>query len=244
MTATELHRSFRFGMDKMDNINYPNFLPEEIDLLLNQSQDRIVKQRYGRNNFKRLGFEEDEKRAEDLREVLKTITSPLTQGISDSPDYYSGYITLQEDHWFIVWDRAILYCESCDQNRSVKVYATETPGGLEITVPGHYVEVKPTTHNELTKVLQDDFKAPDYDKILRVLYQDRIDLLYPEGCNVAYYSYRYIKKLDRISLSGNITCELSDHMHQEVVDMAIQIALEGIEAKRQNSFDKIINTNE
>ena len=56
MLVTELHRSFRFGLDKMDGFNYPNFLPEEIDLLLNQAQDTFIKQRYGFNNLKRESF--------------------------------------------------------------------------------------------------------------------------------------------------------------------------------------------
>ena len=34
MTAAELHLEFKFRCDKLDTLNYPNFLPEEIDLAL------------------------------------------------------------------------------------------------------------------------------------------------------------------------------------------------------------------
>ena len=61
MTIAEAHQEFKFRLDKMDALNYPNFLPEEIDLILNNAQQRFVKQRYGLNNIKRQSFEETEK---------------------------------------------------------------------------------------------------------------------------------------------------------------------------------------
>ena len=51
MTVQQLHLEFKFRCDKLDSLNYPNFLPEEIDLLLNNAQDRLIKQRYGLNNI-------------------------------------------------------------------------------------------------------------------------------------------------------------------------------------------------
>jgi hypothetical protein len=34
MTVAEMHTEFKFRMDKMDSLNYPNFLPEEIDFVV------------------------------------------------------------------------------------------------------------------------------------------------------------------------------------------------------------------
>ena len=39
MTAAELHLEFKFICDKLDTLNYPNFLSEEIDLILNNAQE-------------------------------------------------------------------------------------------------------------------------------------------------------------------------------------------------------------
>ena len=78
MTCAELHLEFKFRCDKLDTLNYPNFLPEEIDLILNNAQERLIKQRYGFNNIKRQSFEETEKRTEDLKEIVKNaILTPL-----------------------------------------------------------------------------------------------------------------------------------------------------------------------
>lgn len=243
MTIQEAHLEFKFRMDKLDTSNNPNFEPEEVDLLLNIAQDRITKQRYSRNNYKGTSFEEDEKRTEDLKELLRTITSQVTQSTNENSTYYSGSVTLADDHWFIVWERAILYCEACDIGNSVRVNATDTPGGLAIDVEGRYVRVNPITHLKLTDILDDPFAAPDNEKVLRVLYRNKVELLYSSDCTIQYYTYRYIKKPERVSYNGNTTFELSEHLHSEIVDEAVKIALEGIEAKRTQTFTPIIDNN-
>ena len=120
MTIAEAHRAFRFGLDKMDGLNYPNFLPEEIDLLLNQAQERIIKQRYGKNNIKRASFEEEQKRTEDLKEIIQTrIALPQTPGIYGNSASNATFFDLTDDHWFIIWEKAIINCPSCNTNNQL-----------------------------------------------------------------------------------------------------------------------------
>ena len=71
MTISEMHIKFKILTDKLDTLNYPNFEPEEIDELLNMSQERFIKQRYGTTNTKRSPLESTQKRMDDLREVIK-----------------------------------------------------------------------------------------------------------------------------------------------------------------------------
>jgi hypothetical protein len=115
LTISEAHRAFRFGLDKMDGLNAPNFLPEEIDLLLNQAQERFIKQRYDNTNVKRTGFEQDEKRTEDLKEILESkILSPSTTVSSGRTAINSAFFTLPSDNWFIVWEKAYINCATCN----------------------------------------------------------------------------------------------------------------------------------
>ena len=115
MTISEAHRAFRFGLDKMDGLNAPNFLPEEIDLLLNQAQERFIKQRYDNTNVKRTGFEQDEKRTEDLKEILEsTILSPSTTISGGRTAINSAFFTLPSDNWFIIWEKAYINCTTCN----------------------------------------------------------------------------------------------------------------------------------
>ena len=43
MTAPEMVVAFKFRLDKADSLNYPNFDNTEIDLLLNQAQERCCR---------------------------------------------------------------------------------------------------------------------------------------------------------------------------------------------------------
>jgi hypothetical protein len=116
LTISEAHRAFRFGLDKMDGLNAPNFLPEEIDLLLNQAQERFIKQRYDNTNIKRTGFEQDEKRTEDLKEILESkILSPAALTYpSGKSAINSAFFTLPADNWFIIWEKAYINCTTCN----------------------------------------------------------------------------------------------------------------------------------
>lgn len=225
MSVQELHQEFKFRCDKLDALNYPNFLPEEIDLILNNAQDRLVKQRYGINNIKRQSFEETEKRTEDLKNVtVNAILTPLAYA-TDNIDVTARFLTLPTDHWFTVQERCNITCTIC---------------GASVT---QLVEVVPISHSEFSKVIKDPFKKPNTDKVLRLMENGRVELI--SSCTIVNYRMRYIKEPVRIDINTGVTCELSEHIHNELVDLAVSIALEGIEGKRTNSFNPLINnTNE
>lgn len=224
MTVSEMHQAFKFGLDKMDALNYPNFLPEEIDLLLNQAQERYIKQRYGLNNTKRQSFEETQKRTEDLKNIVVSANITPQPYASDNIDTNARFVILPVDHWFIINERVVLGytdCHDVDQTR--------------------LVEVRPIQHVEFDKYINDAFKAPDNFKVLRLMENGRVEIITSPTTTVSQYNLRYIKKPDTIDVTTPVNCELSEHTHQEIVDEAIKIALEGIEAKRNNSFTPIID---
>lgn len=225
MTIAEAHQEFKFRMDKLDALNYPNFLPEEIDLLLNNAQDRYVKQRYGFNNIKRQSFEETEKRTEDLKNItVNAVLTPVAYA-ADNIDVNARFITLPADHWFSVQERANITCSIC---------------GSDVT---SLVEVIPISHAEFSKVIKDPFRQPNNEKVLRLMEAGRVELV--SSCTIVSYRLRYIKEPVRVNLTGNITFELSEHTHSEIIDEAVKIALEGIEGKRTQTFNPLINsTNE
>ncbi len=225
MTILEAHREFKFRLDKMDALNYPNFLPEEIDLVLNNAQERFIKQRYGVNNIKRQSFEETQKRTEDLKNVtINAVLTPLAYA-SDNIDLNARFLTLPTNHWFTVQERCNITCTIC---------------GSSVT---NLVEVIPTSHSEFSKVIKDPFKQPTENKVIRLMEAGRVELI--SSCTIVDYRMRYVKQPTPVSITTNTTFELSEHTHSEIVDLAVSIALEGIEGKRTQSFNPLINnTNE
>lgn len=228
MSIAQDHIEFKFRLDKLDALNYPNFLPEEIDLLLNQAQDRIVKQRYGTTNSKRQSFEETQKRTEDLKDItVNALLTPLANA-TDNIDPKARFVVLPTDHWFIVQERCDVTYLDCN-NATV----TDT------------IEVTPINHSEFTKTINDAFKKPGKDKVLRLMENGRVELVFGTGITGVLYRLRYIKEPRRVSLVPPVNFEFSSYLITEIIDEAVKIALEAIEANRTQTFTPIINnTNE
>lgn len=229
MTASEMHTAFKFGMDKFDSLNYPNFLPAEIDLLLNQAQDNFIKQRYGITNTKRQSFEETQKRTEDIKNVVVRSTIAPSANASDNINSYSRFVTLPTDHWIIIHELTGISYTDCN--------------GDTITDRAYTRAIQ---HNDYTLLMNNPFEKPDESNILRLMENGRVELIPPSNVTITNYYLTYIKKPRRINNVSNptVSCELSDHTHQEIVNEAIKIALEGIEARRTQTFNPIVKNSE
>ena len=192
-------------------------------MILNNAQDRLIKQRYGFNNTKRQSFEETEKRTEDLKNVtINAILTPSVYNV-DNIDTSARFVILPTDHWFTVQERAAITCNVCGSNVTQRV------------------EVVPITHAEASKSLKDPFKKPNNEKVLRLTAEGKAELI--SNCTIVDYQIRYIKQPVKINIISGTTCELSEHIHSELVDVAVTIALEGIEGKRTQTFNPLINNN-
>jgi hypothetical protein len=222
MTISQMHQQFIFGLDKLDSLNYPNFLPEEIDLLLNQAQDVFVKARYGKNNPKRESFEETQKRTEDLKNITVNALLVPASNTSDNIDPNAQFVTLNSDHLFIIQERADITYTDCTGRAVVKT-----------------IEVRPIQHSEFSKIVKDPFKEPNKTKVLRLMENGKVELI-SDGSPILLYRLRYLQQPVQMNITTSTNCQLSEHTHQEIVNGAIQIALEGIEAKRNPTFTPIV----
>ncbi len=228
MTIIDAHREFKIRYDKLDALLLPNLLSSEIDILLNQSQDRLVKQRYGKNNIKKEPYEETQKRSDDLKAI--TVNAVLLPSVNavDNIDTLAQFVILPLDYWFIVQER-------------VSISYTDCTGATVNDI----IEVRPIEHNEFSKVIKDPFKKPNNTKVLRLMEANRVELIPALGVTLTDYKLRYIKEPRRVSLTSNVTFELSSHLHSEIVDEAVKVALELVESKRINTFIPIVdNTKE
>lgn len=228
MTSLEMAQSFRFRLDKLDSLNYPNFLNEEIDLLLNQAQERFVKQRYGVTNTKRESFEETQKRTEDLKAITTNAVLIPIPNAFDNIDINAQFVNLPANHWFTVQERCsgtFLDCTGAPVTQMISVYEYQ--------------------HGDINKTIGNTFLKANKDRILRLTEEGRVELIHDPLVTLNNYRIRYIRKPAKISsIVPLVDCELSDHTHDEIVSEAVLLALEGIESKRQQSFNTIDKTKE
>lgn len=76
MTVSEIHKTFKVMMDKNAEAvafgGCPAFLPEEIDLFLNQAYVEVICNKYTGTNTLKVPFEGTVKRIQDLEGLVKT----------------------------------------------------------------------------------------------------------------------------------------------------------------------------
>ena len=72
----------------------------------------------------------------------------------------------------------------------------------------------------------------------------RVEIIHASDVNLINYRLRHLKQPVKVDINNNITFELSEHTHTEIIDEAVKIALEGIEAKRIPTFGQIDLTKE
>jgi hypothetical protein len=128
MTVNEMHIAVNLGVQKLASFQADNLLPQEIDYELNLASMRFIKQRYTpSSNRQGKGFEQSQKRIDDLRHLLVEnagytishgVTSDGLGGYTYSGNNSNIYIdryTLPLDYLFLVGVKAEVSYE-CNGN--------------------------------------------------------------------------------------------------------------------------------
>ena len=71
MNIQNMHIAVRQGVDKINSLQADSLLSEELDLELNKSMGRFINLKYGKNNQYGKGFEESQKRIDDLSTLVE-----------------------------------------------------------------------------------------------------------------------------------------------------------------------------
>ena len=126
----------------------------------------------------------------------------------------------------------------------VPAVTTFTGTGTVYSASTKRSEVKPTTHDEYNKIARDPFNKPRPDQVRRLMYKNQAELLTDGTFAIENYYLRYIRKPQQISLSLAQDSELADHTHQEIVAMAVELALENVESKRYQTTTREVTKEE
>lgn len=218
MTITEMQYDFRFKVDKVDSLSQEDFTVAEIDWLLNEAQNVLVKQRYGTTNAKRQGFESTQKRIDDLRNlVIKAPDQPdIVPSLLDTGVYEIPLDDLKYPYWFMISARASIN-EQCDK----------------------WVKLTYVQHDDLNMALEDPFSKPSAYELLYNFGKASDSTsgamyIYPGSNEIFSVRLEYIKQPSKMNFGGypyidgvtypQSSCELSEHIHSEIVDVAVEIA--------------------
>tara|TARA_R110000765_G_scaffold422681_1_gene530638 strand:+ start:383 stop:1546 length:1164 start_codon:yes stop_codon:yes gene_type:complete len=113
MNVTQMHIAIRQGVDKINSLQADMLLPQEIDIELNKSQSRFINTKYGHNNIYQKGFEESQKRIDDLRSLVKEYTAPTTYKEQYNNSYWIDQFQLPLDYLYLVNQRSEVAIDKC-----------------------------------------------------------------------------------------------------------------------------------
>lgn len=193
----------------------------EKSVFLTDMQDLFALQMYA-------NFEKKEIAREALAPLVKTYISteeyngyednecddPVLKPISDMSYFHK----LPDDLWLIIYEEVVV----SDSSKCIN---------------GKHITVSPTTHDKVSKIIENPFKRPSDNRALRLNITDNVVELISKY-NVDKYYLRYIKKpnpiiltnlTDSVSIKGKTDrteCELPETVHRDILNMAVQAALQ------------------
>ena len=101
-------------MDRINSQRADQLLSEELDLELNRAMQRFINQRYGKNNVYQEGFEESQKRIDELRTLLVEYESGVTFKEILKPDsIFVDQFQLPANYMYLVNQRSKIFVDNC-----------------------------------------------------------------------------------------------------------------------------------
>ena len=192
----------------------------EKSLFLTKAQEDVVKTIYNGLPLSD-SFEKTETARRQLDALVKqAIYNNATKqdtGLHDKFNHYS--FELPEDCWYIVFEQAttVISDKKCDSEKILDVY--------------------PVTHDDYQKIVKNPFRGPNARRALRLDF-GKLQVELVTNYELGQYLVRYLAKptpivlcdltAEGISIEGITTpteCKLSELLHQEILDRAVQLAV-------------------
>lgn len=238
MRYIDLQEAFEIELNVLDDaFNKPKSMDTE--WWLNRGLEKFFKTRYSGVNYKGLGFEQNQKRIDDLRTLVVNINRVPTQ---ESSELYTAQ--LPSDYVFHLGDRAGIqpaddYFDECWPTDEWGRYIVKYGDTLESSIE--------TLDRQLSNSLSEHKLKYCTAKPLRLIQGDKV-LLYTDGkYKVSNYVLTYLRKPKQIDIHSNPFAEYTDmpeHTHSEIVKIAAQMYIENQSNQRLNTHNTEVDTME
>lgn len=212
----EVERRIQLNDPKMIAENKLN--SDMIFSLINEAIDLFWKTRYSGLNTKQQGFEQTQKRTDDLRTLIKRKIYSTEEIIAEHPIYK---VILPEDYAILVGDTAAIGpygtidCWELDDVYKPVLKLTDT---LESTIE--------TIDRQLQNSLSEHKLKYCFARPLKLI-QDNQILLFTDGNYVINnYYITYLKQPSKINTNDDLTQEYTDlpsETHMEIIKLAVRL---------------------
>lgn len=251
MTIEEMHYDFKMKINKVDSWQNRNFLVPEIDFILNEAQELFVKLIAFPRLASSIGLEQAQRDIIDIQTLIvsnKELKKYQSRGgksiFSDFIGYNYCYYILpdrkEDKFWYLLRGTFIVPREICgdvglmlrmrqhDDLAQMSVFDKSSYKWREINCILSAVEGKPALEIILPDDLPTRLKNDTADDKVIITYIRKPQMIYYAS---GYYSYDENENrvngytyLDGTKLTGKADCELPEHVHREIVDLAVMLA--------------------
>lgn len=221
-------------------INENKLTSDAIFSLLNEAKDKFFKTRYSGINAKGQGFEQSQKRIDDLRTLIRT---KKYQGLDIAYENNISSVTLPDDYVILLGDTAGItpVTEKGEQcwEKVNDIFVTKYTDTLESTIE--------TIDRQLQNSLSEHRLKYSSARPIKLIKDNKI-LLYSDGnYKVSEYQIDYLStpsKLDVKQLALVEYTDLPEHTHIEIVKIAVQIYCATRALQNYNSISSEVNNME
>ena len=205
----------------------------EKSLFLTNAQEQLVISLYNGKNSMGNMFELTEEDRRMLSGLVRSITlEPINEQNFNCTCNRQQHITTNSQFFSLPKDLMFITYESCNFSSDDSCLNNKT------------VQVYPTTQDEFHKISKNPFRGPNGNRVLRLDIQgNRVELV--SKTTIKSYFVRYIKRprpIILVDLDGDLSIqgqqvimdsELNSLLHEKIVRLAVQLALQTKNIKQQ-----------
>ena len=209
MTIQDMHYDLKKKLNKVDSQQYRNLLIPEIDWVLNEAMEIFVKLVAQPRYKTQMGFETAQRTTDDIRSIVVHESNlPIVNNIVTLPGNYWHFLSASANMVKGVCQSVgRIFIRQHDDNfesspfdkssfewKTINCVFTED--GMRLYTDGTF---------NISSISLSYIRRPEY-------------MHYAQGFNAGTYTLP-----SGVVLSGSVNCELPDHTHREIVDIAVLI---------------------
>lgn len=211
MTTREMQYDFKMKFNKVDSQKNRNLLVPEIDWLMNEACDIFVKLIAEPRKKNHLGFEANQRSIDDIRTLVVPGTwTTVTNNLFPLPANYKFYVR----------GRAMLSKGNCKDKEALLFVREHRDIFEESTFYNssfEWREVNCLFNSDGIQMFTDGTFTIDKVKIT---YIRKMAYMH----NAQDFGSGTYNNLQGVALTGMVNCELPEHTHREIVDIAVALA--------------------
>lgn len=241
MTIRQLQIEFERRLQLMDPelVGTNKLNSDTIFSFINEAIDKFYKTRYSGINSKSEGFEQSQKRIDDLRNLIKTAT--FTDQIINEGNIYK--VELPKDYVLMLGDTVGIapldeYAQCWELNEDGD-YSIKYNDTIEATIE--------TIDRQLNNSLSEHLLKYCNARPLKLIQGNDV-LLYTDGkYKVSEYKITYLSKpllIDSSNITNTEYTSLPEHTHMEIVKMAVQLYLATKPMQHYSAYSTEVNNME